>query len=330
MFPWMVADIGGTNARFCLVTGKHPETGCYEFSQQRNYATLDYTTFTACLDTYLSSVTGSRPEYACIAVAGPVDSDSVQLTNLNWGFSIAELRRQFALKRLEVVNDFTALACSVPYLNSQDYWPICAGETRGKAAKVIVGPGTGLGVSALVNNASGWFALPGEGGHSAYSPQTDREVEIYNVLRKKLGYVCVEDLLSGSGLVNIYQSLATIEGQACLDVHPSQLTDSVLGNEHHNVLPVLAKETLDIFCAVLGSVCGDLALTYGAKGGIFLGGGILPRMKEYLLQSDFMVRFQAKGIISHYLEDISVDLIVHKKPALIGAAAWLDKRCLDL
>lgn len=334
MFPWIVADVGGTNIRFGLVTAKDPETEEYEILELRDYVTADYDSFAACLDVYLSSIrlsggSNNRPQSACIAVAGPVDSDHVQLTNVDWSFSIAETRAQFSLNRLEVINDFTALACSVPYLNAKDCWQICPGEPREKAPKAIVGPGTGLGVSALVDNGNGWSPLPSEGGHRAYSPHTDREIEIYRILRKKTGYVCAEDLLSGVGLVNIYQSLAMIDGQECGDIHPSQITDSALGNYVDSVLPALAKETLDIFCSVLGSVCGDVALGYGAKGGVYLAGGILPRMKEYLLHSDFLNRFNTKGIISDYLEGIPVELIVHEKPALIGAAAWLDKYVAD-
>lgn len=326
MFPWVVADIGGTNARFCLVTETNPDTGVYGLAQQQDYETAAYETFAACLDVYLSSISGPRPEYACIAVAGPVDSDRVQLTNVDWSFSIAETCEQFSLKQLEVINDFTALACSVNHLNDSDCWQVYAGQPRNQATKAIVGPGTGLGVSALVNDGDNWTPLPSEGGHRAYSPQTDREIEIYKVLRDKYGYVGAENLLSGAGLVNIYQALAKIENIDCGEVDPSHITDAVLHQNDDRIVPQLAKETLDVFCSVLGGVCGDVALTYGAKGGVYLGGGILPRMKEYLLSSDFVERFKAKGVISSYLDDIPVELIVHKNPALIGAAAWLEGR----
>ncbi len=324
MFPWIVADIGGTNARFSLVTDRNPETGEYALSQQREFSTADFDTFAACFDAYLSSMGGPLPQYACIAVAGPVSSDQVQLTNVDWVFSIAETCERFALKRLEVINDFAALACSVTHLGPDDCLQIYAGEPGTLATKAIVGPGTGLGVAALVHNGGNWSPLPSEGGHRAYSPQTDREINVYKELQKKFGYVSAENLLSGAGMVNIYRALATLEQRQCDDIQPSQITEAAL-NDRGDLADVdLARETLDIFCGVLGSVCGDVALTYGAKGGVYLGGGILPRMKEYLLNSDFVARFKAKGVISSYLEDISVVLIVHKNPALIGAAAWLE------
>ncbi len=328
MFPWLVADIGGTNARFSLVTAYQKGASRVDLSQQTTYATAEFPDFANCLETYLSSLEGPRPVYACLAVAGPVGGDLIQLTNLKWRFSIAQTCQHFSLKQLVVINDFAALACSIPYMGEQDFWSVYSGsdqtgngsteEDGSMATKVIVGPGTGLGVAALIKTGNSWLPLAGEGGHHSYSPQSDRELEVYRVLRKNLGYVCVENVLSGMGLVNLYQALAEIEGRRAENLPADKITELALTGEDK-----IAKETLDIFCAGLGNVCGTLALIYGGKGGVYLGGGILPRMKEVLLNSDFLQRFKNRGVSSHYMDSISVQLLVHQHPALIGAAAWL-------
>lgn len=335
-FPWIVADIGGTNARFSLVTDRDEQTGAYTLSQQQDFATADFATFEACFDAYLSAIgselEGSRPEYACIAIAGPVNGDKVKFTNVNWHFSISEVQQHFALKRFEVLNDFAALACSVTHLDAEDCIEVRPGQALEKTAKAIIGPGTGLGVAALVHGGQGWAPLASEGGHRGFAPQTEREIGVLNVLQAERGYVCAENLLSGAGLVNIYSALAQLDGKPCGELHPSEITERVLSADaahlNEKVDAELARETLEVFCAVLGSVVGDTALTYGAKGGVYLGGGILPRMPKLLLNSEFLARFENKGVMSHYLQDIPIQLIVHKNPALIGAAAWLET-CIE-
>jgi len=331
-FPWIVADIGGTNARFSLVTDRDENTGAYTLSQQRDFATADFTTFEACFDAYLAAIGSElerqRPEYACIAIAGPVNGDKVKFTNVNWHFSISEVQQHFALKRFDVLNDFAALACSVTHLGVDDCIEVRPGRALEKTAKAIIGPGTGLGVAALVHGPHGWAPLASEGGHRGFAPQTEREMAILGMLQAERGYVCAENLLSGAGLVNIYQALAQLDNKPCGEIQPSDITERVFNADAEALVEKvdaqLARETLEIFCAVLGSVVGDTALTYGAKGGVYLGGGILPRMPEFLLNSDFLARFENKGVMSHYLQDIPVQLIVHKNPALIGAAAWLE------
>ncbi|MDE0156402.1 MAG: glucokinase [Gammaproteobacteria bacterium] len=321
MYPWLVADVGGTNIRFNLVTNRDVYTGAYLFSEHRDYTVSNFDTFYDCLSEYISTLADRAPKYACIAVAGPVGPDRVQLTNAEWCFSVQELRRLFSFEHLEVINDFFALACSLAHLKTRDCIQVVPGEPNENGVKAVVGPGTGLGVAALIKHHDAWLPVSTEGGHSAFSPQTPRELEVFIALQKKLRYVAVENILSGPGLVNIYQTLGSLDNCERRELAPAQITARALAGTDS-----LAQETLDIFCATLGTVCGDFALCYGATGGVYLAGGILPVIREYLVRSEFADRFRQKGIMSSYLDAIPVRLIVHGELALIGAAAWLQSR----
>ncbi|NIB41547.1 glucokinase [Pseudomaricurvus alkylphenolicus] len=315
MFPWLVADIGGTNARFSLVTDS--TDGRYQLTQTRDLRTGDYPTFEQCVTAYLDHIEGDRPTRACIAVAGPVTGDEVKLTNVGWVFSCEGVKQQLGFEWFEVLNDFAALACSVTHLGDEDLVTIVDGQAQ-TATKAIVGPGTGLGVAALMPYRNHWLPVPGEGGHVAYPPQTDREVAVMQVLREQ-GYVCAEKLLSGIGLVNTFNALAQVDGREERTEEPAEVTRRALEDGQP-----LALEALELFCCGLGTVAGDAVVNYAAKGGLYLGGGILPRMVEFLKSSGFAKRLRHKGVMSGLFDNLPVYLIVHSHPALIGAAAWLD------
>ena len=316
-FPYLVADIGGTNARFSLVTGC--DDAGYRFENTRNLSTQAYPTFEACLKEYLDRVPAPRPKHACVAVAAPVTGDYVRFTNVDWAFSIDEVRQALDLEVLELMNDFAALAYSVTHLQSEDLVEIVPGQALERSACAIIGPGTGLGVAGLVPVENGWLPIPGEAGHVAFAAVTPREHALV-MARQQLGYVCVQDFISGKGLVNLYNTLAEIDGQSERVEEASEVTIKAFEQNEP-----LAVEAMNLFCEGLGTAVGDAALTYIAKGGVYLGGGILPRMIEFFRNSGFEQRMKAKGVQEGFMQNIPVSLIVHDNPALIGAAAWLER-----
>ena len=315
-FPMLVADIGGTNARFSIVSGKDDQG--YTIGQFKELSTGQYETLEAALEDYLDSIAGEAPVSACVAIAAPVTGDLITMTNNSWQFSMQVVKQSFGFKRFEVLNDFAALANSVPHLAEDNLVEIVAGEDRPGAPKVVIGPGTGLGVAGLVRCNGHWRPVPGQGGFTAYAPQNQREMAIAQRLQKD-SYLCTEDLISGRGLVTLFNTMALLDG---VDIQASEAKDvSAMAFEQENPL---ALEALELFCAGLGTVAGDIALIYAAKGGIYLGGGILPRMVDYLKTSGFEARLKHRGKMTELINNIPVYLINHPHPALVGAAAWLD------
>ncbi len=317
-YPFLVADIGGTNTRYALVTGYNAETGDYEVNQSRIFLSADYDSFSLSLETYLETIVGDRPKNACLAIAGPVNGDVVELTNLQWQFSINELKKRYGFHTLEVINDFAALAYSLPHLNQASLFSIKPGDVEDFGAKVVVGPGTGLGVAALVHTGSGFHPIGGEGGHVTIAPGTDTELELFKVLKQQQQHISAEDLLSGKGLVNLYRGYAQLRQQEANNYAPDEVTQHALSNNDP-----LCVEAFNSFLGLLGGYCGDLALIFAARGGVYLGGGILPQIQPHIANSEFLTRFMNKGPMRKLVKEIPVQLITHRQPAFIGAAAWL-------
>jgi glucokinase len=312
--PWLVADIGGTNARFGLVTAPGGAPSHVEVLRCAHYPDL-----VDAVEAYLAKEKGvGRPTAACVAVAGPVGGDTFRLTNAAWNFSVSAARRALGLEHLSLVNDFGALALSLPHLGGADLVPI------GKAGRVpglpmaVVGPGTGLGVSALIPQQGRWFPLATEGGHVTLPAETPLELEVAALLRRMLGQFSAETVLCGGGLVHLYRALCAVHDVDALDLSPAEVCA-----RGHLSLDAVCVEVLRVFCALLGSFVGNVALTLGARGGVMLGGGILPRIADLLEKSDFRARFEDKSLMAGYLSAISTELIVAQYPALLGASAWL-------
>ncbi|MGW0804483.1 glucokinase [Nonomuraea sp. NPDC002799] len=308
--PWLVADIGGTNARFGLVTspGARP-------SNVAVLAGADYATLGDAVTAYLAEHAGGvRPGAACLAVAGPIDGEHYQLTNSPWAGTVRDLH----LPYVRLLNDFEALAVSLPHLDPGDLVSLGGPELR-HGVKAVLGPGTGLGVGGLVPSRDGWTAVPGEGGHVTVPVVEAREVEIVRVLRSQgLPHVVAEHLLSGPGLVRLHRALAQVNGVAAPDLNASDIVARLDDS--------LCAETVEVFCGLLGGFAGNVALTMGARGGVYLGGGVLPRIVERVRTSNFRARFTSNPDMAHYLGDIGTALIVAAQPALTGAAAWLSQR----
>lgn len=309
----LIGDIGATNARFALV---QPDGAT---SSARVNALNDYASLSDAIDAYLTEESPPvRPVQAVLAVASPITSDEVALTNHAWEFSIETLRRHLGLRRLRVINDFAAIALAIPHLAENDRIQIGPGAPVSNAPVGIIGPGTGLGVSALAPAQSGAVAIAGEGGHVTMTPANAQESAILDLMRSRYDHVSAERLLSGPGLVNLYNTLCELAELPAAPFTPAQITSPRIWDEDPR-----CREATTIFCAMLGTVAGNLALTLGARGGIYIAGGIVPRLGPFFAQSEFRLRFEAKGRLRGYLATIPTYVIAHPLPALLGAAALL-------
>jgi glucokinase len=310
---WLVGDIGGTNARFGLVS---PDGTLLHSSV---LADADYPGIAEAIDAYLAQRGGlPRPQRGAIAIASPVAGDEVRMTNHPWAFSVSALEKQLGFKQLRVLNDFTAQALALPHLKDGDKAVIGGGSPLAGYPIGVLGPGSGLGVSGLISAANRWVPLTGEGGHATMPPITDRESAVLEALRRRLDHVSGERVLSGPGLVNLYNALAEIDGVPAKQYAAAQISDIEIGRSD-----ALCREATEMFCAMLGTVAGNLALTLGAKGGVYIGGGIVPRLGERFADSPFRERFEAKGRFRDYLAAIPTYVVTHRLPAFLGCAAAL-------
>lgn len=311
--PRLVGDIGATNARFAVLDDELRPT------RARILAPEDFPTIADAIRAYLAEERLSvRPRVAALAVASPVTGDAVTLTNHPWSFSIRELTSALGLERLIVVNDFTANALAVPHLKPEDRIAIGGGSPAADAPIAVLGPGTGLGVSGLVPIGTGWHALAGEGGHATMPAADDRESEVIAHMRRRFDHVSAERVLSGPGLVNLYQTLAEIEGRPAAPYTAAQIADRHIGE-----IEPLCRAALAMFCTMLGTVAGNLALTLGARGGVYIAGGIVPRLGAGLADTDFRRRFEDKGRFRFYLAAIPTYVVMHPIPAFLGLASLL-------
>lgn len=310
-----VADIGATNARFGLLNADGM------LFDSKIHRCADYPTLEAAARAYLSAAPiVTPPEEAAFAIAGPVTGDRIDMTNHPWSFSVAQTREALALKRLEIVNDFTAVAMSVPFLGPAHRQQIGDGRPEPNSVIGIIGPGTGLGVSGLVPGVNGWSALSGEGGHVTMAPINDREIQVLGQLRKRFDHVSAERVLSGQGLVNLYESLSIVDNREPMNLQPADVTEAALGGTDDHCV-----EALEMFCAMLGSVAGNLALTLGSRGGVYIAGGIVPRLGTFFANSQFRRRFIEKGRMRDFLAPIPTYVVVHPLPAFLGLNGILDK-----
>lgn len=309
----LVADIGGTNARFALIRGDS-----FIPRDELVLPCCDFPSPVEAIRHYLSQVPAAQPHLAAIAIANPITGDRVKMTNHVWEFSIEETRQALKLERLLLLNDFTALALSLPHLEPADLRKVGGGEPAPDAPLALIGAGTGLGVSGLIPSSSGWVPLPGEGGHATLSPADPREADILRIVWREYPHISTERLVSGMGIGNLYRAIAELNGQPAPEATPAELTDRAI-----NCGEPLCIEVLDTFCGMLGTAAGNLVLTLGARGGVYVGGGIVPRLGEFFDRSSFRRRFEEKGRFSVYTAAVPAYVILAKTPALLGAAEAL-------
>jgi glucokinase len=311
-YPRLLGDVGGTNVRFALQESPRGEP-----QRVRRYPTDAHPSFTDVARRYLADEHASGVTQAAIGIANPVTGDDIRMTNHPWSFSIEATRVELGLERFVVVNDFHALALALPLLGPGELMQVGGGQPEAGEPLGLIGPGTGLGVSGLLWTPDGRaeVALDGEGGHSTLCGGDDDEDRVIRALRGRFGHVSAERALCGEGLENLHLALA---GEKLAD---ADITARALDGSD----PACVR-TLNMFCALLGSVAGNLALTLGARGGVYIGGGIVPRLGDWFARSPFRARFEAKGRMSGYLKPIPVYVITADvSPALIGAARALDQ-----
>lgn len=316
--PILVADIGGTNVRFGLGTvPQEPVQSIikYKISGFPNPETAVRKYFD---DLGMTEAEITTIRQACFAAAGPVEDDVVSLTNGSWVIDKAHIARSFDLQ-FKLINDFSGLANAIPYLKDDELLKLGGGEPVEGAPKAIFGPGTGLGVSGAVpDRVGGWIVLSGEGGHVAFAPRRDIEDNILKILRRRIpgGRVSAERLLSGSGLEMLFEALAEIEQIAVLPQSAAEIVETGLADESS-----LQRQTISLFCGLLGKFGGDLALTLGSRGGVYVAGGVALALREFLPQSVFRTRFEDKGRMQRFNADIPTYLLIGDTPALTGCVA---------
>lgn len=314
----LVADIGGTNSRFALTD---PGAAVPVLLQPRSLANDRFTSLQQAAAHYLAGV-GACPARAAMAVASPVDTDRIQLTNRAWSFERDELRRALGLQQLRLLNDFGALAWAVPALQPPDFATLRGGDDGLRGPVSVLGPGTGLGVAQLVGGGErGWQVVETEGGHVGFAPVGAEERAIAAWLEARFGRVSNERLLSGDGLAHIDAVLRGVDSQAepasSQFRAPAQVLAAALAGGDE-----AARRALERFCAVLGSVAGDAALIHGART-MVIAGGIVPRFIPFLRESAFAGRFLDKGRFADYLQPVAVRVVTHPNPGLLGAAVAL-------
>lgn len=308
----LVGDIGGTSARFALVRTDHTIT------TPRAFSSHDYPNIADAIARYLREEDVSAPPSVVLAIAAAIVGDQVTMTNHPWSFSIEQLRRRLGVERLKVVNDFAANALSIPSLAVEDVRQIGGGTPADQAPIGLIGPGTGLGVGALIPVDDRFIQLSSEGGHATMPASDPGESAVLEAMRRRFDHVSAERILSGPGLVNLYNTLCELAGTPAASFTPAQITDPRIGEEDPN-----ARAATEMFCAMLGTVAGNLALTLGARGGIYIAGGIVPKLGVTFERSAFRSRFENKGRFQRYLRDVPTFVILRPEPALLGAASVL-------
>jgi len=313
----LAADVGGTHARIGLLQARAGAQPPLEMLARHVYECAKWPGLGEILQDFLAHHANGRGGIArcALAVAGYLRGDELVAENLRWPVRISELRAHLKLDRLDIVNDFEALACGTRFLSARD--SIAVIDAKGTPGPtVVVGPGTGLGCAVVLPNGDGSIVMPSEAGHVALAPGNDREIEVLRRLGRDRGYVHTGHALSGPGLVNLYRALAEIEGVAAIHEAPAAVSAAAIsGND------LLAREALSMFCAMLGSFTGDLAIMFKAGGGVYLAGGILPYIRDFLLASEFRARFFNKGVMREFLTAVPVRLIEHGQLGVMGAAA---------
>jgi glucokinase len=320
-YPWLVADIGGTNARFGWV--EDAAVGV------RHVATLPVVRHPApggAVRAYLAELEAQLgpkyrpPRRAAFAVATSVTGDDVVFTNSHWRFSRPALQAELALDRLLVLNDFEALALSLPRLSAQQLRSATQQQAQPRGTLAVIGPGTGLGVGGVVETPGGWVAISGEGGHATLAAADDFESELLQVVRRDYEHVSAERLLSGIGLPVLHAAVGAVLGAPTQPLGAEAVVERGVAG-----VDAVCARTLDVFCALLGGFAGNVALTLGARGGVYIGGGIVPRLGDLFFTSSFRERFEAKGRFRAYLQPIPTMVVTDTLAALTGTALAIEQ-----
>jgi glucokinase len=312
----VLADIGVTNARFALLDGD--EIGPVEHTKVADYATV-----ADAIAAFLMRH-AARSSIAILGIAGPIQNNRASFTNSPWTIDAADLRSILGFKAVHLLNDFEASAWSLPALSSTDLFSLGGRTPTIGGPMLVVGPGTGFGASCLVPRGAASFAIVTEAGHATLPAASDREARVVDHLRQRFGHVSIERALSGHGLENLYEALGAIDGVGAPNRDAASITQAALDGSCG-----VSRAALEMFCSLLGTVCGNLALTFGAHGGVYIAGGIVPRFVDYVAASEFRKRFESKGRFEAYLRDIPTHIIVRPDVSFIGLKAFFDRNVLS-
>lgn len=308
----VVADIGGTNIRLAVC-----ELATGELSQLSEFSCAEFVTLEEALVHYFLTLQ-EEVKHLCIGIACPVEGDHIVMTNLSWAFSKQEFKDKLKLESFFVINDYTAISLAVPFLSLQEKIQIGGGEAQTDAVTAVFGPGTGLGVSHIIKSAGKWISLDGEGGHVSFTANTRQQADILFLLQEQFGHVSAERILSGQGLVNLYKSLCTLSGQQAEFNQPKDVSKAAIDGSCD-----IARQSMEVFCQVMGGFAGNLALNLNCTGGVYIAGGIVPRFVEFFLSSEFRSFFEEKGRFKDHLSTIPTFLITNDNPGLLGATVYL-------
>ncbi len=323
--PFLAADVGGTHARIGLVVRSSGGAQPVQVLHYHRYICADWPGLAAMLQDFVAQLGDTahapaqgRIRHCAVACAGYVLDDAIINENLPWPVSIGEIRGGLGIQRLAVINDFEAVAYASQFIAVDETRAIIdAAQPAAPGPVLVLGPGTGLGAAVLFPGQPRAQVLATEAGQISLAPGNEREIEILRLLRRERAHVSFEDALSGPGLLKLYRALSTLRGSDLRQQTPAEVTGAALAGSD-----AAAVETLQVFCGLLGSFVGDLALIYGARGGVYLAGGILPQIHSFLQTSAFAERYFNKGVMRAYLQQIPVRLIEHGQLGVVGAAAW--------
>jgi glucokinase len=303
----LLGDIGATNARFALLS--NGTLGPIEW-----FAVAEFAQFTDAVDAFVVRHCGDvSVREALLAVAGPVADDRCMLTNCRWTIDAPDLRARFRFARIHILNDFEAIALSLPQLTAADIYPLGGGAAVSGEPVVVLGPGTGLGVACFVPASPNPVVIASEGGHATMAATSPREDAIINHLRREFGHVSAERVISGMGIEHLYHAVVALDEVDAPQRSASEITKAALDGN----CPI-SRAALELFCAVLGTIAGNVALTFGARGGVYIAGGIAPRLTDFLARSEFRARFESKGRLRTYLVSIPTSVITHPSATFLG------------
>lgn len=313
--PDLLADIGGTNARFAIARG-------YDYGPVRRYAVADFPDLVSAIRAFLrDSKPADAPRRSALAFAGPVSDGHARLTNSSWEISAGALKTELGFDTVMLVNDFAAVGWAIPALRASDLYEIGGGKALPGAPMAVCGPGTGLGVAAYIPSQSEDTVIATEGGHVTLPAADGREAAIIDHLRHQYGHVSAERVLSGTGLEALYRAVCTVDGVAAPERSSAGITEHALAGDC-----MASLSTLRTFCAILGGFAGNLALTLGAAGGVYVAGGIVPRFRDFLAVSEFRDRFESKGRFRSWLQSVPTRVVIHPDPAFPGLIEALAAR----
>ncbi len=310
-FPVLIADIGGTNARFAVIEG--PGCGYRDLGRT---PTRDHLDPIAAIRDFALARSDTRPRTAILALAAAIEGEAIPFTNCPWVVEPKRLISELGFDDVVLINDFEAQALALPSLHGDDLVALGGGTAREGATKAVIGPGTGLGVATLVHSRGTWIPMPGEGGHVTLAPRGAREETIWHEVERRHGRIGAEVLISGPGLVRLHGAIRAVDGLAPQDLDPAALQKAAEAGE------ASAVEAFSIFVTALGRLCGDVALTVLPQGGVYIAGGISPRILPLLGDGRFRAAFEDKAPFHELIASISTRVIVHPLPAFVGLTAF--------